>query len=52
MVAMFSGWASKLGTDAFTGRDASNVYHFPGFGEDAIDVLLERGARRRSGSTR
>jgi kynurenine formamidase len=40
-VAMNSGWAAKLGTPAFTGRDASNVYHFPGFGEDAIGVLLE-----------
>lgn len=42
LVAMFSGWAAKLGTPAFTGRDASGVYHFPGFGPEAIDVLLDR----------
>jgi len=40
LVAMNSGWARKLGTPAFTGRDASGVYHFPGFGEDAIDMLI------------
>jgi kynurenine formamidase len=42
LVAMNSGWASKLGTDAFTGRDPGGVYHFPGFGEDAIDLLLDQ----------
>ena len=42
LVAMFSGWASKLGTPAFTGTDASETYHFPGFGEEAIDVLLDQ----------
>ena len=34
--------ATKLGTPAFTGRDAGGVYHFPGFGVDAIDFLLDR----------
>jgi kynurenine formamidase len=42
LVAMNSGWASKLGTDAFTGRDSGGTYHFPGFGEEAVGVLLER----------
>jgi kynurenine formamidase len=44
LVAMHSGWASKLGTPEFTGRDASGTYHFPGFGVDAIELLIERRA--------
>ena len=40
---MNSGWTAKLGTPAFTGRDASGVYHFPGFGEDTLEVLEARG---------
>jgi kynurenine formamidase len=40
LVAMDSGWAAKLGTPAFTGREG-NVYHFPGFGQSAIEFLLE-----------
>jgi kynurenine formamidase len=43
LVAMNSGWASKVGSDAFKGQDGSGVYHFPGFGEEAVDVLIERG---------
>jgi kynurenine formamidase len=42
LVAMDSGWSAKIGTPAFTGRDASGTYHFPGFGPDAIEFLLER----------
>jgi kynurenine formamidase len=42
LVAMNSGWATKLGTPAFTGRDSSRTYHFPGFGEEAVDLLLDR----------
>ncbi len=42
LVAMDSGWSAKLGTPAFTGRDPGGVYHFPGFGDDAVDFLLER----------
>ena len=42
LVAMNSGWADKLGTPEFTGRDASGVYHFPGFGQSAIEFLIER----------
>jgi kynurenine formamidase len=41
LVAMHSGWASKLGTPAFTGKDASNVFHFPGFSPEAVDVLIK-----------
>jgi kynurenine formamidase len=45
LVAMNSGWTSKLGTPAFTGRDASGVYHFPGFGEDTLEVLEARNVK-------
>ena len=39
---MDSGWASKVADpDAFKGGPAGG-YHFPGFGEDAIDFLIER----------
>jgi kynurenine formamidase len=43
LVAMYSGWAAKLGTPAFLGRDASGTFHFPGFSADAADYLLDRG---------
>jgi kynurenine formamidase len=42
LVAMSSGWDRKLGSDEFLGRDASGTYHFPGFGTDAIEFLLDR----------
>jgi kynurenine formamidase len=45
LVAMNSGWASKVGDDAAFKGGPAGGYHFPGFGEDAIDVLL---ARRRA----
>jgi kynurenine formamidase len=41
LVAMHSGWDKKLGTPAFTGRDAAGVFHFPGFHPDAVDELLK-----------
>jgi kynurenine formamidase len=41
LVAMDSGWDAKLGTPAFTGG-ALGDYHFPGFGEDAIDFMIKR----------
>ncbi len=41
LVAMHSAWASKLGTPAFTGRDAAGVFHFPGFSEAAVEALIE-----------
>jgi kynurenine formamidase len=42
LVAMDSGWAAKLGTPAFTGKDADDVYHFPGFGAEAVEELLDQ----------
>jgi kynurenine formamidase len=41
LVAMYSGWAAKLGTPAFTGKDAAGVFHFPGFSADAVDELIK-----------
>ena len=38
---MYSGWAAKLGTPAFTGKDAAGVFHFPGFSADAVDELIK-----------
>ncbi len=41
-VAMYSGWEQFVDDqDAFRGTDANGVYHFPGFGLDAVDFLLE-----------
>jgi kynurenine formamidase len=42
LVAMNSGWDAKVNDQAaFKGTDASGVYHFPGFGEEAVEALLE-----------
>ena len=44
LVAMDSGWGRKVGDEAaFKGGEAGD-YHFPGFGEDAIELLLGRRA--------
>lgn len=43
-VAMHSGWAAKVGTDAFRGFDGS-AQHYPGFHAEATAMLLETGAR-------
>lgn len=42
-VAMNSGWAAKVGTDAFRGADAARPgkLHFPGFHIEATQMLLE-----------
>ncbi|MEP5758941.1 MAG: cyclase family protein [Litoreibacter sp.] len=40
-VAMNSGWASKVATDKFVGRDAEGKMHFPGFHPEATEMLLE-----------
>lgn len=40
-VAMHSGWARHLGSDAFAGRDADGGLHFPGFHIEATQMLLE-----------
>jgi kynurenine formamidase len=42
LVAMNSGWDAKLGTPEFTGGPPGGPYHFPGFGEDAIDFMIQR----------
>lgn len=39
-VAMLSGWAEKVGTDAFRGADADGRLHFPGFHVEAADFLM------------
>ena len=44
-VAMHSGWASKVGTDAFRNFDGS-AQHYPGFHVEAVQMLMEQtGAR-------
>ncbi len=40
-VAMHSGWAEKVETDAFRGADADGGMHFPGFHVEATQMLLE-----------
>ena len=43
VVLMNSGWAAKVNDDAaFKNADSGGVYHFPGFGIDAVEALLER----------
>ena len=43
IVFMNSGWAAKVNdNDAFKNADPSGVYHFPGFGIDALEFLLTR----------
>ncbi|MEL0436848.1 cyclase family protein [Phycobacter sp. K97] len=40
-VAMYSGWAEKVGTDLFRNADKDGVMHFPGFHIEATQMLLE-----------
>jgi kynurenine formamidase len=41
-VAMQSGWAQHVGNSAkFTGKDASGVFHFPGFSPEAAEWLMK-----------
>jgi kynurenine formamidase len=42
LVAMDSGWAAKVGDEAAYKGGALGDYHFPGFGDSAIEFLLER----------
>jgi kynurenine formamidase len=42
LVAMDSGWAAKVGNEAAYKGGPPGGYHFPGFGADAIEFLLER----------
>lgn len=44
-VAMHSGWAGKVGTDAFRNFDGT-AQHYPGFHVEAVQMLMEQtGAR-------
>jgi kynurenine formamidase len=41
-VAMMSGWAQHVGSAAkYTGKDASGVFHFPGFSPELAEWLLK-----------
>jgi kynurenine formamidase len=41
-IAMHSGWAQHVDNPGkFTGKDASGVLHFPGFGADAAEWLMK-----------
>src|SRR3954451_15562833 len=41
-VAMMSGWAQHVGNAAkYTGKDASGVFHFPGFSPELAEWLLK-----------
>ena len=42
LVAMDSGWAAKVGDDAAYKGGPPGDYHFPGFGDEAIEYLLDR----------
>jgi kynurenine formamidase len=42
LVAMDSGWAKKIGDEAAYKGGPAGDYHFPGFGDTAIEFLLER----------
>jgi kynurenine formamidase len=49
-VLMDSGWAAKVGDpDAYRNPDASGTLHFPGFGADACEWLLDRRKIRALG---
>ena len=49
---MDSGWAKKVGDPAAFKGGPAGAYHFPGFGDEAIEYLLDGARRRRSASTR
>jgi kynurenine formamidase len=41
LVCEYSGWESRVGDpDAFKNTGADGLYHFPGFGIDAVEWLL------------
>jgi kynurenine formamidase len=49
-VLMDSGWGAKVGDpDAYRNPDASGTLHFPGFGAEACEWLLERRRIRALG---
>lgn len=40
-VALYSGWAAKVGDGSFRNADDDGVMHFPGFHVDATNMLME-----------
>lgn len=43
LVAMYSGWESRIGSqDEYRNTGADGLYHFPGFGIEAVEWLLTR----------
>jgi kynurenine formamidase len=43
LVAMNSGWDARIDDpDEFKNADSGGTYHFPGFSEEAVDVLIDR----------
>ena len=47
---MYSGWGAKVADpDAYRGTDSNGVLHFPGFGADACDWLIQRRRIRALG---
>ena len=43
IVFMYSGWEERLpDPEAFKNADAAGTYHFPGFGLEAVEWLLQR----------
>ena len=50
-VALYSGWADKVGTDAYRGFDGQ-AQHYPGFHVEAAQMLIEEtGARSLASDT-
>lgn len=41
-VLMHSGWDARATDEAFLNADAGGTFHFPGFGADAAEYLLDR----------
>jgi kynurenine formamidase len=43
VVAMYSGWEARVGSvEAYRNTDATGTMRFPGFGNEAVDWLLDR----------
>jgi kynurenine formamidase len=48
-VAMNAGWAKRLGSESFLGKDAKGGLHFPGFHPEATDWMLKERRLRGLG---
>jgi kynurenine formamidase len=43
LVAMYSGWDARVrNPDRFKNADADGTYHFPGWSEQAVEILLDQ----------